>query len=64
MQVTEQLQVIREFLKIFPEKAREQLKDYMQENRMQVMEVDDEAMAGLIVYCDSIMNLLANQGGA
>jgi hypothetical protein len=53
----------KSFLKIFPETARGRLKDYLQENQVLVMETGDQAMGSLIVYCDSILNLLANQGG-
>ena len=53
----------KSFLKIFPETVRGRLKDYLQENQVLVMETGDQAMGSLIVYCDSILNLLANQGG-
>ncbi len=53
----------KSFLKIIPDAAREQLKSYMQVNQVLVLESSDQVMSKLIVYCDSVLSLLSNQGG-
>jgi hypothetical protein len=52
----------KSFIKLFPEASRNLLKDYLHENRLQVMESSDQAMEDLIEYCNGILEELANGG--
>jgi hypothetical protein len=54
----------KSFTKLFPETSRDFLKTYLHENRLQVMESNDEAMEDLIRYCNGVLEQLANRGGA
>jgi len=51
------------FLKVFPEECRAQIKEYMQENRILVMEADPKLMSRLTKYSDSVLNQRSKQGG-
>ncbi|MEA3460700.1 MAG: hypothetical protein U9R49_02395, partial [Bacteroidota bacterium] len=50
------------FVKLFPDAARDQIKEYLQENRILIMEANDQVMNQLIEYCDRILHQLLNQG--
>lgn len=50
------------FVKLFPDEARDQIKEYMQENRTLVMEANDLVMNQLIEYCNRILHQLSNRG--
>jgi hypothetical protein len=43
------------FVKLFPEPKRAGVKDYMQKNRILVMEASDQAMNQLIEYCNKLL---------
>ena len=51
------------FLKIFPDKSRAQIKEYLKENRINVMEADNQLMMRLTDYCDKVLNQMENQRG-
>lgn len=53
----------KSFIKLFPEAVRPQLKTYLHETRLQVMESNDQAMEELIAYCNGILEQLAKGGG-
>ena len=51
------------FLKLFPDQSRTQIKEYMKENRISVMEADNQLMIRLTEYCDKVLNQIDNQKG-
>lgn len=53
----------KSILKLFPEAARDQLRFYIQENQLQVMEGSDQDMESFIVYCSGILDQTTKQGG-
>jgi len=54
----------KSFIKLFPEASRDLLKTYLHENRLQVMESNDQIMKDLISYCNRILEQLTNGVGA
>lgn len=53
----------KSFLKAFTDVNRAQIKEYMQENQILVMEASDQAIKSLIGYCDSVLHQESNQSG-
>ncbi len=46
----------KSFLKVFPDTPRSLIKNYLQENQLQVLEASDQEMLYLIGYCDRVLN--------
>ncbi len=51
----------KSFLKVFPDTPRSLIKNYLQENQLQVLEASDQEMLSLIGYCDRVLNQESNQ---
>ena len=45
------------FVKLFPESSRAGVKDYMQENRILVMEATDQVMSQLVQHCNELLEI-------
>lgn len=47
----------KSFVKLFPDSRKAEVKDYIQENKILVMEATDQAMSQLILHCNKLLEL-------
>ena len=53
----------KSLIKLFPETTRDQLKSYLQENQLQVMESSDQDMESFVIYCSGILDQTTKRVG-
>jgi len=53
----------RSFIQVIPDEARDEIKAYLKENRLNVKETSDQEMLVLIEYCNSILDRDSKLGG-